>query len=157
MFRAFFVVVCLTLGIVGLALAQTVTPAPATSTFNFTPWLQLVIGVCTASSTVIIGLVATWARAHFKLAAGSMAASILDLLTTAGAQFVTGALAKAPTTVAPVDVKNAAVAEFLGTLSETTQAATAIKGVTSATIAQRIDGAVAIGLSIPTTTTGATS
>ena len=112
-------------------------------------WLQLIEAIAAASIPVILGLIAAWAKQHFKLAAGSNAATILDLFVTAATQEVNAALAKAPTTAAALTTKNATINAILSDLSASTQAAMALKGVTAATLAARIDGAVAMALNQP--------
>jgi hypothetical protein len=122
------------------------------TTINLTPWLQLLEGVAAISIPAILGYVATYAKAHFKMAAGSNAATILDLFVTAASQTVASELAKAPTTAAPLQVKNATIGNILNDLSASTQAAMTLKGVTKDTLAARIDGAVQIALVPPAAT-----
>ena len=119
------------------------------NTIDISPWLQLIEAVATIAVPVILGIIGTYAKAHFKLASGSSAATILDLLVTSSSQAVVSALAKAPATVRPIDVQNTTVAGILNTLSDTTLAAMKIKNVTADTIAARIDGAVQMAL-VPT-------
>jgi hypothetical protein len=121
------------------------------TTIQITPWLQLIEGVAAISVPVILGLIATWTKTHFKLANGSAAANILDLFVTASSQAVVSAIAKAPTTAAPLDVKNATIAAILNDLSASTQAAMTLKNVTPASLAAKIDGAVQIALTVPVT------
>jgi hypothetical protein len=151
-FARFVVFMFFLLGLLALLFAHPAhaqTTAVASNTFDISPWLQLVIGVATAAIPTILGILAIWAKAHFKLAAGSNAANILDLLVNSGSQSVISALAKAPSTVKPIDVQNATVANILNTLSDSTLAAMKLKNVTPATIAARIDGAVQIALIPP--------
>jgi hypothetical protein len=110
---------------------------------QMTFWLQLLEGIAAIVIPATLVTFATWAKAHFKLANGSNAANILDLLVTSSSQAVSAAIAKAPTTAAAVTIKNATVAAILSDLSDSTKAAMALKGVTADTIAARIDGALA--------------
>ena len=116
---------------------------------QMTFWLQLLEGIAAIVIPATLVTLATWAKAHFKLANGSNAATILDLLVTSSSQAVVSALAKDPATARPIDVKNATIAGILNTLSDTTLAAMKMKNVTADTIAARIDGAVQMAL-VPT-------
>lgn len=118
------------------------------TTLDISPWLQLLIAVASASVPVFLTIIGTWAKAHFKLAANSNAANIIDLMVTAGTQTAQAALARAPDS-AKINVKNAAVASYLSTISDGAQAAMKLKGVTAADIATRIDGALASALTPP--------
>ena len=121
---------------------------------NVTFWLQLIEGVAGIVIPATLVIVASWAKAHFKLAAGSNAANILDLFVTAATQTVTSELAKASTTAAPIEIKNAAIAALVNDVSTSTQAAMDLKGVTAATLAARIDGAVQMALIPPAKVAG---
>lgn len=156
MFRILALLVLAALVAPGAAFAQT---APAVQTIDLSFWLQLLLSVSAIVIPAILALIAAWAKSHFKLAASGNAASLIDLAVTAGQQYVSAALAKAPAS-ATIAVKNQAIAEFLELASASTKAAIASEGLTPAIIAQRIDGAVssALGLSnavIPATTPAA--
>jgi hypothetical protein len=157
-FPRFVIFMFILLGLLALLFAHPAsaqTTAAVSSTVDISPWLQLVIGVATAAVPTILGILALWAKAHFKLASGSNAATILDLLVNSGSQSVISALAKAPSSIKPIDVQNATVANILNTLSDSTLAAMKLKNVTPEAIASRIDGAVQIAL-IPPATPAAT-
>ena len=130
-------------------LPATAMAATPSTLFDASYWWQFVLAVASAGTFTLFGLLAAWAKQHFKLAAGSSAASILDLFVTAGAQAATALIAKAPTT-AVIDVKNQAIAGFLTTISDTTKSAMTLKGVTAADLAQRIDGEVALRMGVST-------
>jgi hypothetical protein len=119
------------------------------TTFDPTYWLKLAEAVTTISAPIILGFCAAWLKQHLKLANGSAASTILDLLVTSTSQSIVSAIAKAPQTAAPIDVHNPTVAAVLNNLSDSAQAAMKLKNVTPETLAARIDGAVQIALVPP--------
>lgn len=135
-----------TMSIMPSAFAQVAAAAPVTvNQIDLSPWLKFLIAIATTSVPVFLGLVGTWAQSHFKVAKDSAASATIDLAVTAGQQFVASALAAAPSSLS-ISTKSKALADFMATLSAGTQAAMALRGTTSATVAQRIDGALTLAL-----------
>jgi hypothetical protein len=145
MLRVMLAAMLLMLLAVHLALAA--STAPATSV-DLSFWVQLLEGIALIVVPGIAGTALVWVKAKWKLQAGSSAATILDLFTTAATQVAVSAISKAPGT-AVVDVKNATIASYINEASASTQAAMKLKGVTAETLATRIDGAVAMALAPP--------
>ena len=153
-FLRFIVFIFLMLGFWALLLchpasAQTATGVQVDPNYWYHGVLALALAVINGGFLSILG---TWLKSHFDMQKGSAAANMVDLLVTAGAQYATGAIQKAPTNLSMITVKDKAIGEFLNNLSDATQAAIKLKGTTVDAIAQRINGALVMALPPSTTT-----
>ena len=112
-------------------------------TLDLSPIVQALVSAMALAITAAVPVAMTWLFQHLKISKDSLAATTINTAVTAVSQAAISTMTKAvPTGPIDLTVKASAIATAVDNLSPGTLAAMALRGVSKALVAQRVDGEI---------------